>query len=138
MCFQFLQSVVHGVQWYVFCFGYTDKMPIIIIFDPSGSCVIFARSIFIIFCLHTKKSWYLHSYTAKSIPILLPFTKQMWLMTYRSWILHHLLRFRTNYRHICKWSDQKILYSIKVNIIFDGVDVVVYVAIFSWHRYFKA
>ena len=54
MCFQFLQSVVHGVQWYVFCFGYTDKMPIIIIFDPSGSCVIFARSIFIIFCLHTK------------------------------------------------------------------------------------
>ena len=101
-------SVIH-----IFGFGYTDKMPIIIIFDPSGSCVIFARSIFIIFCLHTKNSWYLHSYTATSIPILLPFTKQMWLMTYRSWILYHLLRFRTN-RHICKRSDQKILYSIKV------------------------
>ena len=69
MCFQFLQSVVHGVQWYVFCFGYTDKMPIIIIFDPSGSCVIFARSIFIIFCLHIKKWWYLYSYTATYIPI---------------------------------------------------------------------
>ena len=135
MCFQFLQSVVHGVQWYVFCFGYTDKMPIIIIFDPSGSCVIFARSIFIIFCLHTKKLWYLHSYTATSIPILLPFTKQMWLMTYRSWIWYHLLRFRTN-RNICKLSYQKILYSIKVKskkafFIFDGDDVVVYVAIFS-------
>ena len=83
-------SVIH-----IFGFGYTDKMPIIIIFDPSGSCVIFARSIYNFLFTH-KKSWYLHSYTATSIPILLPFTKQVWLMTYRSWILYYMLRFRRN------------------------------------------
>ena len=139
MCFQFLQSVVHGVQWYVFCFGYTDKMPIIIIFDPSGSCVIFARSIFIIFCLHIKKWWYLYSYTATYIPIAFYQTN----VTHHIQIMYFVSFLEISYecqkihnRNICKLSDQKILYSIKVKskkafFIFDGDDVVVYVAIFS-------
>ena len=138
MCFQFLQSVVHGVQWYVFCFGYTDKMPIIIIFDPSGSCVIFARSIFIIFCLHTQKivifafiHCNIYSYFAAFYETNV--THDIQIMNLVSFVE---ISYKMHKRHICKPSDQKILYSIKVKskkafFIFDGDDVVVYVAIFS-------
>ena len=122
-------------------------MPIIIIFDPSGSCVIFARSIFIIFCLH-KKNRDICIHTLQHLFLFCCLlqknvTHDIQIMNFVSFIE---ISYKLHNRHICKRSDQNILYSIKVKsktsfflyFIFDGVDVVVYVAIFSWHRYFKA
>ena len=87
-------------------------MPIIIIFDPSGSCVIFARSIYNFLFTHKKVVIFVFIHCNIYSYCLLPnkcdssHTDHVFGIISGDFV-------RIN-RNICKLSDQKILYSIKV------------------------